>query len=102
MRWLIFGYVFLWPFVLPVICVGVVAFVRRERLLKTGAVLAGLIALSAAPLAYSVLTTDPFLNGIAISSLTIYPTALAVLVFAMLIRASFIWAKDRKLGVRRP
>jgi hypothetical protein len=55
-----------------------------------------LIVGSAAPLAYSISRTDPFLNGIAISSLSLYPASLGILIVALLLRGAVIWAKRAK------
>ena len=91
-------YIFLWPFVLLMICVGVAGFVPRRHLIKASSALAIIAVLSAAPLAYSVSKSDPFLNGIAISSLSLYPVILVVLAVTLLLRGAVIWIKGARPG----
>ena len=90
-----FLYIFVWPFLLPLICIVVLSIVARRHLASAAALLAFLMLGSAAPLAYSV-ATSPYPEGLAISSLAAYPVSLAALICTSLARMLVIWLKTRQ------
>lgn len=99
--WPIGFYIFLWPFVLPLVCLLVIALVRRFWLRRAAVILAVMIVVSVAPIAWSMATAERFTNGINISALSIYPFSLYALIAALLLRGAVIWAKDRRIKAAR-
>lgn len=90
----VFVLIFVWPFVLPLICVGVLARVRRERLIFAAGLLTLLAAATAAPLVYSVMIS-PYDEGLALASLSLYPASLVAMAGTLLARALVIWLRRR-------
>lgn len=87
-----FLWIFVWPFVLPVLCIGVLSRVRRERLVLAAGLFLLLGMLTAAPLAYSVVTS-PYNEGLAVGSLSLYPVSLIAIIGTLLIRGLIIRRK---------
>lgn len=92
-----FIWIFIWPFLLPLICIGVLSATRRERLLVAAAILTALTLVTAAPLIYGVLISRQA-EGLAVASLVIYPASLAAIAATLLVRGFLAWVQTSKRG----
>ena len=93
-----FLYLFAWPFLLPAICVLVLSLIRRTLVVRVAALMAFFVLISAVPIAYT-LATSAYPDGLALSSLSLYPFSLAALVVTLLSRLLLIRLRTR--GVDR-
>lgn len=92
-----FLYVFVWPFALGLLSLAGVLFAPRRHLARTATVLALLIVSTSLPLAYGVWTSAArWQEGLAFSSLAVYPVVLLIYLAALLSRCGFIFLRIRR------
>jgi formate hydrogenlyase subunit 3/multisubunit Na+/H+ antiporter MnhD subunit len=97
LNWIGFLWIFVLPIVLPLISIGVLSTVRRKRLPIASALLVLIGSVGAAPLAYSV-WASPYAEGLAISSLVLYPLTLVAIICTLAARAFVAWRKGARAG----
>ncbi|UAL09745.1 hypothetical protein [Caulobacter segnis] len=85
---LLFFYIFIWPLILPLICIVAVARAPRSTLVKVIVRMAVLIAVSTLPLIVEIQTAAD--HDLPAASLMLYPIAVACLAVTALVRAMLI------------
>lgn len=87
-NYLLFIYIFLWPLILPVLCIVAVARAKRSALRKVVLTYAALIVVSAIPLMVQIqLSAD---HDLPFASLMFYPVAVISLALVLLARLALI------------
>ncbi|USQ95006.1 hypothetical protein [Caulobacter sp. RL271] len=91
---LLFFYIFIWPVILPLICIVAVARAARPVFAKVVTRLALVIAVTAVPLVFVIQTEAD--HDLPLASLMLYPIAVACLGLTALLRLMLIRMKRPK------
>lgn len=83
-----FAYTFVWPLVLPLVCLAAICVVERRHLFEIALALILFVALTGLPM---LMWSKCEYCGLARASLSLYPLSIAAIGVALIARLAFRW-----------